>query len=160
MRIFGRQREESAESRPMAVGERELRDAVAGMANRRRARAKSFSVLTLVPQLIAGERLRRAEHALVAECLDRELRSGDAYSQVDDDSYVIVLQGTTDDYAPAVAHRVAQELITRSQAVRRRNWHVGVASYPRDAQTEQALMEIARKAALAQGKATRIKRAS
>lgn len=149
-----------AHSLPRALDEQGLRDAVAGLTERRRRASRSFSVLTLVPQLMTGERLRDAENTLVAACLDEQLRSGDSYCPTGDDTYVVVLQGTTDDHAPAVAHRLAGELMTRSVSVQRRNWHVGVATYPRDAKTEAALIKIARGAALRQQRGERNKRAS
>jgi GGDEF domain-containing protein len=133
---------------------------MAGLTERRRRAAKSFSVLTLVPQLISGELLGRPEHALVAACLDEQLRAGDSYCPTADGAYVIVLKGTTDEHAPSVAHRIAGELMTRSVAIRRRNWHVGVATYPRDAQTEAALIRIARENALRDQRMGRSKYAS
>jgi hypothetical protein len=149
-----------ASSLPRALDEQGLRDAVTGLTERRRRASRSFSVLTLVPQLMAGERLQPAEHGVACSCLDEQLRNGDSYCPTADDTYVVVLQGTTDDHAPAVAHRLAGELMTRSVSVRRRNWHVGVATYPRDAKTEAALIKIARDAALRQQRGGGDKRAS
>lgn len=162
MRLFRRPQQEppAGDSLPRSLDERGLREAVAGMTERRRRVLKAFSVLTLVPQMIAGERLEGAEHGVVCACLDEQLRSGDSYCPTGDDTYVVVLQGTTDEHAPSVAHRLAGELMTRSVAVRRRNWHVGVATYPRDAQTEAALIKIAREAALRQQRNQRNQRAS
>jgi GGDEF domain-containing protein len=121
---------------------------------------KSFSVLTIAPQLIAGERLQDSEHALVAACLDEQLRVYDSYARIDDDSYVVMLQRATDDVALLVAHRLSRDLTARSAAVKLRIWHVGVATYPRDARTEAALIQIARRNALAQQVRANARRAS
>lgn len=117
---------------------------VAGFADRRRRAAKTFSVLILAPQLLSGEALHADEHALVTSCLDQQLRVGDAFRSMGDHSYIVVLRGTTEDVAPLVAHRLTSALVATSASVTRRNWHAGVAHYPRDARTEAALIRIAR----------------
>jgi hypothetical protein len=133
---------------PRALDPARLGEALTNLTERRRKRARAFSVLTLVPQVILGMRLHPAEHALVERVLGESLRSDDAYCAMDDDSYVVLLNGTTDDLAATVAHRLAQQLLTRSASVQRRIWHTGVATFPRDARTEAALVKIAREAAL------------
>jgi hypothetical protein len=115
---------------------------------RRRKSARIFSVLTLTPQLIPGERIYRAELDVVARTLEEQLRDGDSYCEGADGAFFAKLVGTTDDQAEVVAHRIARDLWTRSAAVKRRNWHVAVAAYPRDAATEAALARLARTAAL------------
>jgi hypothetical protein len=137
-----------AQDQPRLLDARDLREAVSGMTERRRRSPKTFAVLTLIPQLMPGERLHRAEHAVATQTFGASLRSGDSYCAMDDDSYVVLLSGTTDDLALTVAHRLAQELLTRSANVQRRIWHAGVASYPRDGRTEAALMRLARQSAL------------
>lgn len=101
-----------------------------------------------MPQLLPGESLNPAEHALVASCLERQLRADDAFRPLGDNSYVVVLKGTTEDFAPLVAHRLTVELVAKSASILRRNWHAGVSHYPRDARTEAALIKIAREEAL------------
>ena len=130
----------------LARGESALRHTVAGLADRRRRRIKAFSILSLVPDLMPGERLSKAEVALVEKTLGEKLRRDDCYCAMDDNTFLIVLEGATDDDAMVVAHRVALEVMSKSGAIQRRNWQAGIARYPRDGKTQSSLIKLARAA--------------
>jgi hypothetical protein len=133
---------------PHRRDESQLRESMTAMTERRRQKhPKAFSVLNLAPQLLGDEQLGRPEMQLATSVLSERLRGDDTYCALDDGSLVVLLPHTTDDDAAIVAHRLAQDLVTRSSSIRRRNWQVGVAAYPRDARTQGALIELARAAA-------------
>jgi hypothetical protein len=115
---------------------------------RRQRRVKVFSILSLAPDLMPGERLAAPEVALIERTLDTKLRRDDCYCQAADGSFLIVLEGCTDEDAVVVAHRLKLELMSKSAGIKRRNWHAGLASYPRDGKTQASLIRIARAATI------------
>jgi hypothetical protein len=126
--------------------------ATADTRERRRKRVKAYSLLSLAPQLIQGERLGHAEISVVEKTLNEKLRRDDCYCQLDDGSFLIVLVACQADDAAIVAHRISLELMASSATIQRRNWHARVAQYPRSA--EESLIKMARAATARRNRST------
>jgi GGDEF domain-containing protein len=130
-----------------------LRQATPDTKERRRKRVKAYSMLNLGAQLMEGERLAQREISLVEATLDEKLRRDDCFCQLDDGSFLIVLEACHVDDAATVAHRISLELMAKSATIQRRNWHARVATYPR--KTEESLIKMARAATVRRHRVTR-----
>jgi hypothetical protein len=138
MRIFGRKQQSPP---PSAVAPPTT--AAHTGPERRRPPREGFSVLRVVPQLLASDVVTRTEADAVTKTLAAGLRSDDRFCLFDDRSYMIVLAHTDDDQARVVAQRLAVELTMRSAGVQRRKWMVSVAPHPYDERTAAALADLA-----------------
>lgn len=148
MQLFRRQKRVDD---PVPIsGEADVRRAIHEGIERRVPRRSTFSVLSIVPQLVGNEPIIPAEVEAVSRNIGSELRASDRFCRLPDGSYIAVLLDSDDDHARVAAQRLSVNLTVRSTAVRRRKWVVGVAHYPRDAGTEAALIELARTNALEQ----------
>jgi hypothetical protein len=147
MKLFRRSRQvplspAPTDEAPSLSAEAEVRTAIHEGAERRR-KHETFSVLCVTPQAIGTEPEISAEIDAVTRNIAAELRFGDRFCRLENGSYLVLLNDTSDQFANIVAQRLAVNLTVRSGAVRHRKWLVGVAQYPHDAQTESALVAMA-----------------
>jgi hypothetical protein len=98
---------------PAADREVEQEATFSGVPERRHRPRGASSLLTLEPQLLPGERLAPAEHAVAERVLSSQLRGSDRVCTDADGSFVIVLANCSGDNARVVAHRIGAEVTLR-----------------------------------------------